>query len=222
VRIRIALIDDHPVVLGGLDAALGSIDDLVVVAHAQSVREGRQVLGRVDVDVALLDIRLPDGNGLQLLQELGPDRRPAVIILSSFLTTQYVAASVRFGAQGFVLKTAPLPELIEAIRRVAAGGSAFTAEQLREGNSGYVSLTPRERDVLRLVIRGRSNEEIGAEIKASRKTVEAHLSRLYERYGIRGGRIELAIRAEREGWLDVGPAPSGRDPVHHEGGPEHC
>ena len=109
-----------------------------------------------------------------------------------------------FGAQGFVLKTAPLTELIEAIRRVAGGGSAFTADQLRDGNAGYVSLTAREREVLRLVIWGRSNDEIGVEIKASRKTVEAHLSRLYERYGIRGGRVELAIRAEREGWLEVG------------------
>lgn len=206
MTIRVALIDDHPVVLGGLNAALGSIDDLVVVAQAQSVSGGRAILARDDIDVALLDIRLPDGNGLQLLSENGPEDRPAVIVLSSFLTTQYVAAAVRFGAQGFVLKTAPLPELIEAIRRVASGGSAFTADQLREGNSGYVSLTAREREVLRLVIRGRSNEEIGAEIKASRKTVEAHLSRLYERYGIRGGRIELAIRAEREGWLEVGQA----------------
>jgi DNA-binding NarL/FixJ family response regulator len=204
MTIRIALIDDHPVVLGGLDAALGSIDDLKVVAHAQSIAEGRAVLARDDVDVALLDIRLPDGNGLQLLSEPTQGRRPAVIILSSFLTTQYVAAAVRFGAQGFLLKTAPLPDLIEAIRRVAAGGSAFTADQLREGNTGFVSLTVREREVLRLVIRGRSNEEIGVEIRASRKTVEAHLSRLYDRYGIRGGRIELAIRAEREGWLDVG------------------
>jgi DNA-binding NarL/FixJ family response regulator len=204
MTIRVALIDDHPVVLGGLNAALGSIDDLVVVAQAQSVADGRAILARDDVDVTLLDIRLPDGNGLQLLSEIGSAPRPAVIILSSFLTTQYVAAAVRFGAQGFVLKTAPLPELIEAIRRVASGGSAFTADQLREGNTGYISLTAREREVLRLVIRGRSNEEIGAEINASRKTVEAHLSRLYERYGIRGGRIELAIRAEREGWLEVG------------------
>jgi DNA-binding NarL/FixJ family response regulator len=206
MTIRIALIDDHPVVLGGLTAALGSMEDLVIVATAQSVAEGRIVFARDDVDVALLDIRLPDGNGLQLLSEAGPGARPAVIVLSSFLTTQYVAAAVRFGAQGFLLKTAPLPDLIEAIRRVAAGGSAFTADQLREGNTGYITLTARERDVLRLVIRGRSNEEIGVEIRASRKTVEAHLSRLYDRYGIRGGRVELAIRAEREGWLDVDQA----------------
>lgn len=208
MTIRVALIDDHPVVLEGLDAALGSIEDLVVVAHGPSMVEGRVILARSDVDVALLDIRLPDGNGLQLLGEAGRGR-PAVIVLSSFLTSQYVAAALRFGAQGFVLKTAPLPELIEAIRRVAAGGSAFTAEQLREGNTGFVSLTPREREVVQLVIRGRSNEEIGAELKASRKTIEAHLSRLYDRFDVRGGRIELAIRAEREGWLEVAPGTTG-------------
>ena len=205
MTIRVALIDDHPVVLGGLDAALGSTDDLAVVAHGQTIAEGRAILARGDVDVALLDIRLPDGNGLELLVEPGPGHRPPVIVLSSFKTSQYVAAAVRFGAQGFLLKTAPLAELLEAIRRVATGGSSFSAEQLRESTTGLVSLTTREREVLRLVLRGRSNEEIGAELKVSRKTVEAHLSRLYERHGIQGGRIDLAIRAEREGWLEIGP-----------------
>jgi len=205
MTIRIALIDDQPVVLGGLDAALGSTDDLVVVAHGQSIREARAILARDDVDVALLDIRLPDGNGLQLLVELDPGRRPPVIVLSSFNASQYVAVAVRFGARGFLLKTARLTELIDAIRRVAAGGSAFSAGQLREGATSLVSLTARERDVLRLVQQGRSNDEIGAELKISRKTVEGHLSHLYERYGIQGGRIELAIRAEAEGWLEVEP-----------------
>jgi DNA-binding NarL/FixJ family response regulator len=209
MTIRVAVVDDHPVVLGGLNAALGAIDDLSVVAQGKSIAEGRAILSRDDIDVVLLDVRLPDGNGLELVGDREGKPRPAVIVLSSFMNRQYVAAAVRFGAQGFLLKTAPLPELIEAIRRVAAGGSAFTADQLREGKTGFVALTPREREVLRLVLRGRSNDEIAVEIKASRKTVEAHLSRLYGRYGIRGGRIELAIRADREGWLDVDPGGGG-------------
>jgi DNA-binding NarL/FixJ family response regulator len=205
MTIRIALIDDHPVVLGGLDAALGTISDVAVVAHGMNLAEGRAISQRADVDVILLDVRLPDGNGLELVSEIAQRGRPAVIMLSSFKTKQYVAAALRFGAQGFLLKTVALDELINAIRVVAAGGSAFTAEQLRDGRSGFVNLSLRERQILRLILKGRSNEEIGAELRVSHKTVEAHLSKLYERLGIMS-RVELALQAEHEGWLDIDAA----------------
>lgn len=203
VTVRVALVDDHPVVLSGLDAALATVPGLLVVAHGATVADARRIADRADVDVILLDVRLPDGNGLELVSEISTDGQPAIIVLSSFKTSQYVAAAVRFGAQGFLLKTAPLDDLVEAIRRVADGGSAFTTEQLREGRSGFVSLSRREQEVLRLVLRGLSNDEIGAELHVSGKTIEAHLSRLYGRIGV-VSRIELALRAEREGWLEIG------------------
>jgi two-component system, NarL family, nitrate/nitrite response regulator NarL len=202
MTIRIALVDDHPVVLGGLEAALGTISDVSVVATGVNLAEGRLISQRADVDVILLDVRLPDGNGLELVSEIAQRGRPAVIMLSSFKTKQYVAAALRFGAQGFLLKTVALHELINAIRVVAAGGSAFTAEQLRDGRSGFVSLSLRERQILRLILKGRSNEEIGAELRVSHKTVEAHLGKLYERLGITS-RIELVLQAEHDGWLDI-------------------
>ena len=152
--------------------------------------------------VVLLDVRLPDGNGLELLARTMSTRRPAVIVLSSFETKQYVAAAIKFGAQGFMLKTAPIGQLIDAIRRVAAGGTSYTSDQLRVG--GYISLTPRERELVRLVVGARSNDEIAAVFRTRRKTVETQLSRLYERVGVTS-RVELAIRAEREGWLDIAP-----------------
>jgi DNA-binding NarL/FixJ family response regulator len=203
VTVRVALVDDHPVVLSGLDAALATVPGLLVVAHGATVADARRIADRADVDVILLDVRLPDGNGLELVSEISTDGQPAIIVLSSFKTSQYVAAAVRFGAQGFLLKTAPLDDLVEAIKRVADGGSAFTTEQLREGRSGFVSLSRREQEVLRLVLRGLSNDEIGAELHVSGKTIEAHLSRLYGRIGV-VSRIELALRAEREGWLEIG------------------
>jgi DNA-binding NarL/FixJ family response regulator len=205
MTIRIALVDDHPVVLGGLEAALGTIKDVSVVALGVNLAEGRIISQRADVDVILLDVRLPDGNGLELVSEIAQRGRPAVIMLSSFKTKQYVAAALRFGAQGFLLKTVALAELINAIRVVAAGGSAFTAEQLRDGRSGFVILSLRERQILRLILKGRSNEEIGAELRVSHKTVEAHLSKLYERLGIMS-RVELALQAEHDGWLDIDAA----------------
>lgn len=205
MTIRVGLVDDHPVVLSGLQAALATISDLDVVATAQTLAEGRSIAARDDVDVLLVDVRLPDGNGLELVSEVSRRGHPSTIVLSSFMTSQYVAAALRFGAEGFLLKTTPLEELIAAIRRVAAGGSTFTADQLRDGRRGFVTLSPRERELLRLVLAGRSNDEIGGDLKVSRKTVEAHMSRLYERFGV-ASRVELAIRAEREGWLDFAQA----------------
>ena len=202
MTIRIGIVDDHPVVLGGLEAGLGTVAEFEVVARAGSVAEAKSMLARQDLDVVLLDVRLSDGNSLPLLGRSDRGPKPAVIVLSSFKTTQYVAAAIRFGAQGFLLKTAPLEELVEAIRQVGTGGSWFTAEQLRTGRAGYVALTPRERDVLGLVLGGHSNDEIASRLHTSRKTIEAHLSRLYERFGVLS-RLELGLRAEREGWLDV-------------------
>ena len=202
MTIRIGLVDDHPVVIGGLEAGLSAIADCEVVARAGSMSDATALLARSDVDVVLLDVRLSDGNGLSLLQRPNRGPRPAIIVLSSFRTTQYVAAAIRFGAQGFLLKTAPLDELVGAIRHVAGGGSWFTAEQLRTSSTGFVSLTPRERQVLELVLAGHTNDEIAARLRTSRKTIEAHLSRLYDRFGVMS-RLELGLRAEREGWLDV-------------------
>jgi DNA-binding NarL/FixJ family response regulator len=205
VSIRLALVDDHPVVLSGLDAALGTVEGLEVVAFAASMSEARGLLERADIDVMLLDVRLPDGNGIELLRAEGRGDRPAIIVLSSFRNRQYVAAAIRFGAQGFLLKSTPLRELVDAIERVAAGGSTFTADQLRDSQSGYVSLTKREREILALMLRGLSNDEIAARIKVSRKTIEVHLSRLYERFGVMG-RVELALRVDHEGWLELNPS----------------
>jgi DNA-binding NarL/FixJ family response regulator len=205
MTIRLAIVDDHPMVTDGLDAALATVHDLEVAAHGATVAEARALLARDDLDVLLLDVRLEDGNGIQALAERGPVDRPGVLVISSFETSQYVAAAARFGAAGFLLKTVPLATLVEAIRTVAAGGSVFTREQLQKG---FVILTPRERQVVRFAMDGLSNKEIAGRIGTSPKTVESHLSAIYDRFGILGGRIELSFRAAHESWLDI-ETPSG-------------
>ena len=127
--------------------------------------------------------------------------RCRLIVLTAYDYPQYADAALRLGAAGFVLKTAPLPELIDAIRRVAAGGLAFA---VRPSGIARWHLTAREREVVRLVVDGRSNDEIGASLGIGAKTVETHLSRLFERFGL-ASRTELASRALREGWLEVPP-----------------
>jgi DNA-binding NarL/FixJ family response regulator len=202
MTIRLAIVDDHPLVTGGLTAALRTIEGIEVVAHGGTVAKARELLARDDLDVVLLDVRLEDGNSIQALAERGERQRPAVLIISSFDSRQYVAAAARYGAAGFLVKTVPLPRLVDGIRAVAAGGLVFTREQL---TSDLVTLSPRERQIVRLAMDGLGNKEIASRIGASPKTVEGHLTAIFERFDIRGGRIELSFRAAEEGWLDIEP-----------------
>jgi DNA-binding NarL/FixJ family response regulator len=184
--------------------------DVVTVAPSLEVAEAAGLFDASRVDVVLLDIRLGTDSGLRALSparaadeatEPGFPARPAIIVLTAYDYPQYAEAALRLGAAGFVLKTAPLPELIDAIRRVAAGGLAFS---VRPASAGLARLSPREHDVVRLVADGRTNDEIGSALKIGSKTVETHLARLFERLGV-ASRTELAMRALREGWLDVPP-----------------
>jgi DNA-binding NarL/FixJ family response regulator len=189
-----------------MTALLREYADLEVVATADTVASGRWLLDGATADVVLLDLRLGQKSGLELLADRGDAAtRPAIVVLTAFDHAEYVAAACRLGAAGFVLKTAPIAQLVEAIRRAAAGGtlgdaSAATAEP---------TLTRREQEIVRLMVDGRSNDEIGAALSISRKTVEGHLSRLFARVGV-ASRAELAARAVVEGWLDVPTVPRRR------------
>ena len=194
--IRVAIVDDHPVVREGTAALLGAQPGLRIVGTAASLEEAAPLLDPAAVDVLLLDIRLGSDSGLTLLAGDAP--RPAIVILTAYDYPQYAAAAQRLGGSGFVVKTAPLAELVEAIYCAAAGGSAF---EYRPDPSA-VALTRRERDVVRLVADDRSNDEIGTSLGIATKTVEGHLRRLFERLGVQS-RTELATRALREGWLEV-------------------
>jgi DNA-binding NarL/FixJ family response regulator len=209
-RIRIVIVDDHPVMRDGTAALLAREADFDVVGVAGSVEAAAPLLDRGVADVVLLDIRLGSASGLTLLDAasgpaLGPlparSERPAIVVMTAYDYPQYVDAALRLGASGFVLKTAPIAELIEAIRRAAAGGLAFGVRP-----TGAAHLSPRELEVTRLVVDGRSNDEIGVALGIGAKTVETHLSRLFARFGL-ASRTELATRALREGWMDV---PLGR------------
>jgi len=201
--IRVAVVDDHPVLRDGTAALLDLEPDLEVVITAGSLPELAERLAAAPaqgVDVIVLDIRLGQASGLDLLPQLAAEGSgaPATVVLSAYDYPQYVEAAHRLGAAGYVLKTAPTAELIEAIRRAAAGGLSFSVRP----SATVRALSERERDVVRLVVEGRSNDEIGGQLGIGGKTVETHLRRLFERHGL-ASRTELATRAIREGWLDV-------------------
>ena len=204
--IRVLLVDDHPLVTERLEGRLRDEPDVEVVESCPSIAAAQEALDASSVDVVVCDVRLPDGSGFELLErsrELA--RRPRFLMLSSFDFPQYVDAAQRLGASGYLLKNSPTDEILASIRRVASGGSAYALDLVREGASRpWKPLSPREREVLDALLRGRSNDEIAAELGISRKTVEAHLSRLFNRAGVLS-RTELAILAERERWMDMPP-----------------
>jgi len=196
--IRVAVVDDHPLVREGTAAIVARADDMEIAGVAGSLEELRPMLDG-SVDVLLLDLRLGQDSGFDLLRTQTDMPMPAVVVLTSYDYPQYADAALRLGAAGFVVKTAPTAELLDAIRRAAGGGLAFG---VRPGNG--VVLSGREREVVRLVVDGASNDEIGARLAISSRTVESHLRRLFERLRV-ASRTELAARALREGWLeDVG------------------
>lgn len=207
--IRVAIVEDHPVVREGTAAILAAQPGITVEGTAGSLTEARALLARVDVDVVLLDIRLGGESGLGLLAptdrpaaDARPVNRPAIVVLTAYDYPQYADAALRMGAAGFVLKTAPLGEIVAAIRLAAAGGLAF---QVRPSVPAAERPTARELDVVRLVVDGCSNDEIGAALGIGARTVETHLRRLFERFAI-ASRTELATRALREGWLEIPPS----------------
>ena len=196
--IRVAVVDDHPLVREGTAALIDRQEDMEIAGVAASLEELEPILRDGTIEVLLLDLRLGEESGFDLLRS---ERRPmpAVVVVTSYDYPQYADAALRLGAAGFVVKTAPTAELLDAIRRAASGGLHFG---VRPGRG--VALSSREREVLRCVVDGASNDEIGARLGISSRTVESHLRRLFERHDV-ASRTELASRAIREGWLeDVG------------------
>jgi DNA-binding NarL/FixJ family response regulator len=194
--IRVAVVDDHPVLRDGIASLLEAEADLHVVARGGDIAEAMTILASPDVDVLVLDVRLGTTSGLNALQRPA-GRRPAIVVLTAYAYPQYAQAALRLGASAFVLKSAPIADLIAAIRTAAAGGLSFG---MLPGKP--VALSARELDVVRLVVEGRSNDEIGADLGIAPRTVETHLRRVFERLGI-ASRTELATRALREGWMEL-------------------
>ncbi|MDQ3448217.1 MAG: response regulator transcription factor [Chloroflexota bacterium] len=202
-RIRVAIVDDHPALREGTAGLLAREQDLEIVGVVGSLAEARALADAVDPPhVLVLDIRLGGERGLDLLATPAPpgERRPAIVVWTAYDVPQYAAFAFRAGAAAFVVKTAPTRELIDAIRHAAAGRIHFTSRP----DLGGRPLSGREREILERLVRGLSNDEIAADLGVITRTVEAHLTRLYEDFDVRS-RTELAARAAREGWLEVPP-----------------
>jgi DNA-binding NarL/FixJ family response regulator len=204
--IRVFLVDDHEVVRRGVRDLLDMDDGLEVVGEAGNVEEAMRRVGPADPDVAVLDVRLPDGNGVELCRDLrsqNPDLR--CVILTSFGDDEALFDAIMAGASAYVLKQVRGSDLVDAVRRVGQGQSlldpALTArvlERIRVGqtDSEEQKLSPQERKILELLGEGLSNKEIAARIHLAEKTVRNYVSNLLSKLGMHR-RTEAAAYAAR-------------------------
>ena len=215
--IRLLIADDHDIIRSGLRGIFAPEADLEVVTEATNGQQAVALCRQLRPDVALLDVRMPGMDGLTAARTIIHDTpETRVIICTAYQSAEYLRAALDAGAAGYVLKTATREELLSAVRRVAAGEELFDADlassllhQLvgRPRGAG-ARLTPRERDVLRLLARGLTNRQIGAELSVSPRTAKAYVESLIKKLGV-ANRTEAAARAIEQGF--VPPSPSDGD-----------
>ena len=210
---RVLIVDDDPLVRSALTLMLGGQQDVEVVGEASDGREGVEAVADLRPDVVLMDVRMPRLNGLEATRELHlqPDP-PRVIVLTTFDADDHVVGALAAGADGFLLKDTPPPQILEAIRKVADGEPMLSpsatrtllrrlrsdhadtgaADRAAEAERRLAPLTYRERDVALAVGRGLSNAEIAAELYLSVPTVKAHVSRLFDKLEVTN-RVQIAM-----------------------------
>ena len=206
-QLRILLVDDHEVVRLGLATLLEDIPGITVVGEAGSAREALTACERLDPDLVILDVRLPDRMGVDVCREItGRWPKTKVIMLTSYVNDDLIAEAILAGADGYVLKQVGNEELLNAIDAVRRGEALLDPEvtqrvlqHIRHARqqldaSAFRDLTQRETEVLLLVSQGKSNQDIADALSISEKTVRNHVSNLLSKLGL-NNRVELATYA---------------------------
>ena len=217
--IRLLVVEDQPQILRHQLKLLEGFPDLVLCGSARDATEALRVLDEARPDVVLLDLGLPDRSGIEVTAEI-LRRRPdtEVLIWTVFEEEDKVLEAIRAGASGYLLKGTPAARLVEAIREVHSGGSIIqpqlarrllrrfkpssAAEAPTEAAAGARSLSPREREILKLIARGLSNADVARALSVSRATVRTHLEHIYEKLEV-SNRTEAVTEGIRQGLIEV-------------------
>jgi len=213
--IKLLIADDQAMIREGFGALLGAQPDIVVVGDAADGAAAVAQARDLTPDVVLMDIRMPVMDGLEATRRLAGG--PKVLILTTFDLDDYVYEALRAGASGFLLKDAPAADLIAAVRVVAAGEALLAPSVTRRLIAEFASrpqahrarpaalnaLTPRETDVLRLIARGRSNQEIAADLVVAEQTVKTHIGRILAKLNLRD-RAQAVVFAYETGLVVPG------------------
>jgi DNA-binding NarL/FixJ family response regulator len=215
----VLIADDQPLVRAGLRAILETQPDIAVAGEALDGLDAVELARRRTPDVVLMDVKMPRLDGIEATRRIVSESEVAVLVLTTFDLDEYVYEALRAGASGFLLKGAPTDRVVEAVRVIAAGDAlispsvtrrlidefarrprsdAINAEQIAE-------LTGREREVLDLVARGRSNPEIAAELVVSAATVKTHVAHILMKLGVRD-RVQAVILLYESGVIQPGSA----------------
>jgi DNA-binding NarL/FixJ family response regulator len=217
MTIRIVVADDQDLVRAGLCGILATAEDLVIVGEAATGREAVDVVRERRPDVVLMDVRMPDMDGLAATRLIVRDTDARVVVLTTFDLDEYVIAALEAGASGFLLKDTPSTRLHEAVRIIASGDALLSPSvtrtvidrlrtpRERRSRASLTGLTPREREILDLVARGMSNAEVAADLHITTGTVKTHVGHLLTKLDARD-RIQLVILAH----ADDGPTDEGR------------
>jgi DNA-binding NarL/FixJ family response regulator len=220
-RIRLILADDHAMVRTGTRQLLERQADLHIVGEASDGEEAVRLAKELQPDVVVMDVRMPRMSGVEATRRIKtecPDVK--ILILTAHDDDEYVFALLQAGANGYLMKTADIDELVKAIRTVAEGQSMlaptiagkvvaqFTSgkslpEVLNNTQDQYEGLTERELGILQLVGKGLSNKQIGKQLFISDRTVQAHLSNIFSKLGV-SSRTEAVMYAVRKGWVTTG------------------
>ncbi|MEU7007200.1 response regulator transcription factor [Streptomyces sp. NPDC046332] len=224
--IRVIIVDDQAMVRAGFAALLSAQADIDVVGEAPDGRQGVDVARATHPDVVLMDVRMPEMDGLAAAREIldpppGVVHRPKVLMLTTFDVDDYVYEALRAGASGFLLKDAPPADLIAAVRVVAAGEALLAPSVTRRLIADFAAsrpapradraalrlngLTPRETEVLELIARGLSNQEIAERLVLAEQTVKTHIGRVLAKLDLRD-RAQAVIFAYESGLVTPGDA----------------
>jgi DNA-binding NarL/FixJ family response regulator len=218
MTIRVVLADDERLVRAGLRMILAGEPDITVVAEAEDGRDAVEVVRRAAPDVVLMDIRMPQLDGLAATRQIlaAPGTPPRIIVLTTFDLDEYVFEALRSGASGFLLKDAPEPQLLAAIRVAADGGSMFAPAVTRRLIERFTTrpdplrrrpdlgrLTPRELEVLHLIAEGLSNGEIAARLVVTEHTAKTHVAHILDKLGLRD-RVQAVVVAYESGLVTPG------------------
>ncbi|HSG41852.1 MAG TPA: response regulator transcription factor [Anaerolineales bacterium] len=202
-KIKILMADDHPVVRAGIRGMLETQDEFQVVAEAENGREAFEQIGKLKPDVVLMDLRMPEMDGVEAITKI-KEKYPNVniLVLTTYDTDADIVRAVEAGATGYLLKDAPREELFRAVRGTAKGETVLApvvAARLmgKVRDHGEQALSSREIDVLMLVARGASNQDVGEKLHVSTATVKSHLIQIYQKLGVSDRTAAVTTAIER-------------------------